>query len=191
MVVTSYCSPDKQVKYVYFWWYSAMPTRQPGRLYTDGGYQQLFIRQPGRVCILIVVISYCSPDNQVKFVYCWWISATAHQTSRSSLYTREVFSYCLPDKQVKFVYSWGLSAAVYQTTRSSLYKDGSYHLLFTLQPGQVCIITVHRLYTDGGYQLHFTSQAGQVCVLMVVISNCSPDNQVKFVYRWWLSGTLQ
>ena len=184
MVVIICSPPGKQVRFVYWWWLSsALPKRSKSGLCTDGGYQLLFPRQAGQVCILMVIISCSSQDKQVRFVYWWWLSSALPQTSRSGLYTdgryqllfpRQAGQVCIlivviscssPDKPVRFVYWWWLLAALTQTNRSGLYTDGGYHLLFP-------------------------RQAGQVCILMVVIICSSPGKQVRFVYWWLLSATL-
>ena len=179
MVVISYTSPVKQVKYVYWWWLS-ITVHQTTRssLYTDGGYQVRFSRQAGQVCILMVVISYFSLYNQVRFVHWWRLWAIIHQTNTSIYILMVDNRFSSPVKQIKFVYCWWLSATLHQTSRSGLYTDTLYET------------TGSSLYTDDCYQLLFTSQAGQICILMVVISYCSAGNQVRFVHWWCLSTTV-
>ena len=184
MVVIICSSPGKQVRFVYWWWLSsALPQTSKSGLYTNDGYQLLFSRQAGQVCILMVVISCSSPDKPVRFVYLWSLSAALPQTSRSGLYTdggyqlllpRQTGQVCIlmvviicssPGKQVRFAYWWWLSSALPKTSKSGL-------------------------STDGGYQLLFPRQAGQVCILMVVISCSFPDKPVRFVYWWSISAAL-
>ena len=203
MVVISCSSQDKPVRFVYWWSLSAaLPKTSKSGLCTDGGYQLLFPRQAGQVCILMVVISCSSPDKPVRFVYWLSLSAALPQTSRSGLYTdggyqlllpRQTGQVCIlmvviicssPGKQVRFVYWWWLSSALPQASKSGLCTDGGYQLLLPRQTGQVCILMVVIICSSPGkpvmVQLLFPRQAGQVCILMVVISCSSQDKPVRF-----------
>ena len=94
-------------------------------------------------CILMVVISFSSPDKQVNkrqkdsilIVVISCFSSNKHVVCILMV----VISCCFSNKQVKFVFWFRLSASLSLISRSCLYTDGGCQLLFPRQTGQVCL----------------------------------------------------